>query len=110
MSLLNIPMSYIPTSEEMNDLSLLVEQAEDDCASDHNYRIRLRELQRKLCLLDSVFRASETDQITTLIESVRGELVRRGPPDENSKPHDLGRPPYPTDENGSFEVAGYKGD
>lgn len=98
MNLLNIPKDYIPTSEEMILLrNLICAEATFEVYSEgvtlrHG---KLRALQRKLNLLDSIFRASEQPSC--------GEHLAGTLPNEVTNT-EVGLPPYPTDESGSFKI------
>lgn len=58
MNLLNIPKSYIPSSEEMILLSDIID-GEHKRVEGRSASLQLQELQRKLSLLDGIFRAAE---------------------------------------------------
>lgn len=107
MNLINIPKSYIPTSEEMCLLESLVTHTGQQPGLTHNDRVQLRELARKVSLLDSVFRAAEEPTWEDYIAMCRAnpELGKA----TNAlfglqSAESLGKPPAPTDENGSFPV------
>ena len=58
MNLLNIPKQYIPTLDEMVILDVLVKARIAEGTSTQ-YGNELLELQRKLSLLDGIFRGAE---------------------------------------------------
>lgn len=113
MYLFNIPLSYILSSDEASELDDLIDQEVTRVMYDkprisfpYPYVTKLREIQRKLNLLDSVFRAAEELPWEEYLKQQIGKLdprVLQMPKPEVIKVTE-GRPPLPTDENGSFSV------
>lgn len=120
MNLLNIPKSYIPSAEEMSMLDDILNYEVERMVPQGEWRhIRnVRELQRKLSLLDSVFRAAEEPDWTSSYPYVIQMNKCLACSDLLASPSEgrigcqrcdysvpEGRPPYPTDENGSFNIS-----
>ncbi len=92
MNLLNIPKDWIPTLDEMVILDCLISRRLHEGTS-QDYSKELRELQHKLFRLDGIFRAAEQPDWNSYIDMDLREV-----------PEQKGKPPYPTDENGSFKI------